>query len=124
MSSKSEIQEIVERVYDKYKSVNERSVATYIPELAKANLEHFGISMITVDGQIFRCGDSEQEFTIQSICNPFAFQMALEEFGRDETLSRVGVEPSGDSFNSVELHPLTLRPINPMINPAAIAIAS
>ncbi len=124
MSSISEIQEMVERVYDKYKSVNEGSVATYIPELAKANPEHFGISMITVDGQIFRCGDWEQEFTIQSICKPFAFQMALEEFGRDETLARVGVEPSGDAFNSIELDPRTLRPFNPMINAGAIAIAS
>src|SRR5260370_8301336 len=98
MSSKSEIQEIVERVYDKYKSVNEGSVATYIPELAKANPEHFGISMITVDGQIFRCGDWEQEFTIQSICKPFPFQMALEEFGRDETLPPMGVKPSAIAF--------------------------
>src|SRR5258708_28034038 len=105
MSSISEIQEIVERVYEKYRFVNEGSVATYIPELAKANPEHFGISMITVDGQIFRCGDWEQEFTIQSICKPFAFQMALGEFGRDETLARVGVEPTSYALNSLELGP-------------------
>ena len=124
MSNLSEIREIVERIYEKYRSLDEGSVATYIPELAKANPEHFGICMITVDGQVFRCGDWEQEFTIQSICKPFAFQMALEEFGREHTLARVGVEPSGDAFNSIELDPRTLRPFNPMINAGAIAIAS
>ena len=34
-------------------------------------------------------GDAQQEFTIQSICKPFAFQMALEEFGRDRTLKEL-----------------------------------
>ena len=50
--------------------------------------------------------------------------MALEEFGRDRTLEHVGVEPSGDAFNSVELEPKTMRPYNAMINAGAIAIAS
>ena len=67
----------------------------------------------------FQAGDWEHEFTIQSTCKPFAFQMALEEFGRDETLQRVGVEPSGDAFNSIELDPETMRPFNPMINAGA-----
>ena len=115
---------MVESVYEKCRSFDEGSVATYIPELAKANPDHFGICLINVDGQVFRCGDWEEEFTIQSICKPFAFQMALEEFGREETLAHVGVEPSGDAFNSIELDPRTSRPFNPMINAGAIAIAS
>jgi len=115
---------MVESVYEKYRSFNEGSVATYIPELAKANPDHFGICLINVDGQVFRCGDWEDEFTIQSICKPFAFQMALEQLGRDETLAHVSVEPSGDAFNSIELDPRTSRPFNPMVNAGAIAIAS
>src|ERR1700681_682840 len=50
--------------------------------------------------------------------------MALEKCGRDETLRHVGVEPSGDAFNSIELEPKTMRPFNPMINAGAIAISS
>ncbi len=73
----------------------------------------FGICLATVDGRMIRVGDWEHEFTIQSICKPFAFQMALEEFGRDEVLTHVGVEPSGDAFNSIELDPKTMRPFNP-----------
>ena len=124
MSTLSHIQEIIQDVYEKYKDINEGEVATYIPELAKANPDHFGIALATVDGVVCSAGDAQQEFTIQSICKPFAFQMALEEFGRDRTLEHVGVEPSGDAFNSIELEPKTMRPYNAMINAGAIAIAS
>lgn len=124
MSAISEIEGIIQRIYKKYSDLDDGEVATYIPELAKANPKHFGICLATVDGHMFRAGDWEQEFTIQSMCKPFAFQMALEECGRDHTLQHVGVEPSGDAFNSIELDPNTRRPFNPMINAGAIAISS
>ena len=95
MSNTSHIQEILQDVYEKYRVVHEGEVATYIPELGKANPDHFGICLATVDGQVFSAGDWQEEFTIQSISKPFAFQMALEEQGRDKTLEHVGVEPSG-----------------------------
>src|SRR5438445_30364 len=124
MPATSHIQEIVQGVYEKYRSVNDGDVASYIPELGKANPDDFGICMVTVDGHVFSAGDWQREVTIQSISKPFAFQLALEEYGRDGTLKRVGVEPSGDAFNSIELDPTTMRPFNPMINAGAIAIAS
>jgi glutaminase len=120
----AQMQEIVDAVYEKYKNVDDGEVATYIPELSKADPKHFGICITTVDGHVFRAGDWDQEFTIQSMCKPFAFQMALEQHGVEETLKHVGVEPSGDAFNSIELDPKTARPFNPMINSGAIAIAS
>src|SRR5689334_11638357 len=76
--SAAEIQEIVDAIYKKYKEVNHGEVATYIPELSKADPSHFGICVATVDGHVFRAGDWDKEFTIQSMCKPFAFQMALE----------------------------------------------
>ncbi|HUI77488.1 MAG TPA: glutaminase A [Bryobacteraceae bacterium] len=118
------IQEVLDATYEKYRHVDDGAVATYIPELGKADPQHFGICLATVDGHIFRAGDCDQEFTIQSMCKPFAFQMALEQHGVAETLKYVGVEPSGDAFNSIELDPKTTRPFNPMINAGAIAIAS
>src|ERR1700722_14989783 len=124
MSSNSEIEQIVQHIYQKYKDVDDGAVATYIPELAKADPKGFGICLATTDGHTICVGDWEHEFTIQSICKAFAFQMALEEFGRDEVLTHVGVEPSGDAFNSIELDPRTMRPFNPMINAGAIAISS
>ena len=124
MSTILEIEKIVQEIHQKYLHIDAGDVATYIPELAKADPRHFGICLATVDGRVVRVGDWEHEFTIQSICKPFAFQMALEELGRDETLRRIGVEPSGDPFNSIELDPKTMRPFNPMINAGAIAISS
>jgi glutaminase len=124
MAPITHIQEIIDSVYEKYKNVDDGAVATYIPELAKANPNDFGICLATVDGHVFSAGDWEKEFTMQSMCKPFAFQMALEQHGREETLKRVGVEPSGDAFNSIELDPKSARPYNPMINAGAIAISS
>ena len=120
----SEIQAIVDSIYEKYRNVDDGEVATYIPELGKADPKHFGICLATVDGHVFRAGDYDKEFTIQSMCKPLAFLMALEECGLEETLKHVGVEPSGDAFNSIELDAKTSRPFNPMINAGAIAIAS
>lgn len=111
-------------IYEKYKDFDEGEVATYIPELGRANPDHFGICLASTDGRVFSVGDCRHEFTIQSICKPFAFQMALEEFGRDRVLQHVGVEPSGDAFNSIELEPRSMRPYNAMINAGAIAISS
>lgn len=123
-AAETHLRELVQATYEKFKSVDDGQVATYIPELGKANPDHFGICLATVDGKVICAGDWQQEFTIQSICKPFAFQMALEEHGRERTLKHVGVEPSGDAFNAIELDPQTMRPFNPMINAGAIAVAS
>ena len=84
------IQEIVDAIHEKYKNVDDGEVATYIPELGKADPKHFGICLATMDGHVFRAGDWDKEFTIQSMCKPFAFQMALEQFGMEETLRACG----------------------------------
>ena len=123
-ASTAEIQQIVDSVYEKYKHVDDGEVATYIPELGKADPSHFGICLATVEGHVITAGDWDKEFTIQSMCKPFAFQMALEQWGREKVLKHVGVEPSGDAFNSIELDAKNTRPFNPMINAGAIAVAS
>jgi glutaminase len=120
----SQIQKIIDDIHRKYRDVDEGAVATYIPELGKADPKAFGICLVTVEGQAFTAGDWEREFTIQSMCKPFAFQMALEQHGAAETLKHVGVEPSGEAFNSIEFDPKTGRPFNPMVNAGAIAVAS
>ena len=99
-------------------------LASYIPELSKADPSWFGISLVTMDGVVYSTGDSDQKFTIQSISKPFVFATALADRGVDFISSKVGVEPSGDAFNSISLNPKTGAPLNPMINAGAIATAS
>jgi glutaminase len=111
-------------LHAKYKPLREGAVASYIPELAKADPDWFGISVITVDGAVYEAGDHNIPFTIQSVSKPFVYGMALEDHGRDHTLSRVGVEPTGDAFNSlIRLDERSKRPHNPMVNAGAIATA-
>jgi len=124
MNDLSELKRFIEHLHAKYRNDTSGEVATYIPELGKADPNRFGICVMSVEGQVESVGDVETEFTIQSICKPLAFQMALETHGRERVLSHVGVEPSGDAFNSVELNPRNSRPFNPMINAGAIAVAS
>jgi len=95
-------------------------VASYIPELALADPNHFGIAATTVDGFVYEVGDSTVEFTIQSISKAFVFALALDEVGAERVEAVVGVEPSGDAFNSIRLG-ADNRPFNPMVNAGAIA---
>src|ERR1700758_5268652 len=95
-------------------------VASYIPELSKANGEHFGISLATLDGHVYEVGDSRVPFTIQSISKAFVFALALDTVGAERVESAIGVEPSGDPFNSIRLDAKN-QPFNPMVNAGAIA---
>ena len=99
-------------------------VATYIPELAKVGADQFGICLVTMDGVAYGAGDVEARFTIQSISKPFVYATALADRGRAFLTTKVGVEPSGDAFNSISLDPQTGAPLNPMINAGAIATTS
>jgi glutaminase len=99
------------------------SVADYIPELRKANPNLFGVSLTTIDGHVYEVGDSTVPFTIQSISKPFVFALALEALGAAQVETVIGVEPSGDAFNSIRLRPDN-RPYNPMVNSGAIACSA
>jgi glutaminase len=120
----SPILDHLNQLHEQYAPLTDGNVATYIPELAKANPEWFGICLVTTRGAVYEVGDSRQDFTIQSISKPFVYGLALEDNGRISVLQKVGVEPTGDAFNSISLDPGTGRPRNPMINAGAIASAS
>jgi glutaminase len=115
----SPLVEILADIHRDFAPVIEGEVASYIPELARADPSTFGIAIATVDGQVFEVGDASTPFTIQSISKPLVFGMALAERGNFAVLSRVGVEPSGNPFNSVSVDAAS-RPFNPMVNAGAI----
>ena len=121
---KHELQSVIEDLHGRYQSLADGQVATYIPELGRADPNEFGICIVSVDGRTFEVGDCDRPFTIQSISKPFTFGMAVEEFGQDKVSRHVGVEPSGDAFNSIKLQNGTNRPYNPMINAGAITVSA
>lgn len=101
-------------------------VASYIPELARAQRDNLGICVYTTDNDEFLAGDHETKFTIQSISKIVALMLALMDNGEEYVFEKVGVEPTADSFNSiVSLETKNFhRPLNPMINSGAIAVIS
>ena len=80
-------------------------LATYIPELAGADPDRFGIALVSMDGHVYGVGDSDVPFTIQSVSKPFVYALALGDVGAEEILARVGAEPSGEAFNAISLEP-------------------
>ena len=119
------MQPLLEKLYHKHLANRAGKPASYIPELAKANSDDFAIVVTTAKGEQFSVGVADKAFTLQSTSKPFVYGMALEEHGRDFIRTKVGVEPTGEAFNSImELEKKTHRPFNPMINSGAIAISS
>ena len=99
------------------------TVASYIPELAKVDLDQFGITVSTLDGDICCAGDADVPFSIQSVSKVFTLTLALGSIG-DALWHRVGREPSGNSFNSiVQLEHEQGLPRNPFINAGALVVS-
>lgn len=101
-------------------SPDKGKVATYIPELAGVDPNHFGMAVALEDGRLLTAGDADVPFSIQSVSKVFALALALGRVG-DQLWYRVGREPSGLSFDSI----LLLEredgiPRNPFINAGAL----
>lgn len=101
-------------------------VATYIPELAIGDANAIGICLIDASGCSHFAGDTNVRFTLQSVSKVFALMLALEDRGSEGVFDHIGMEPTGDAFNSiVKLETFSsLRPLNPLINAGAIATSA
>ena len=118
------IEECLRRVHARFVGEHRGEVASYIPELTAANPDHFGIALATADGTVYAVGDVDVPFTIQSVSKPFVYGMALDDHGVGTVMGKIGVEPSGEAFNSIVMDERHNRPMNPMVNAGAIAAAS
>lgn len=98
-------------------------MADYIPELAAVDPDQYGLAVAMHAGHVYEVGDSQVEFTIQSISKPLTYALVLSRLGYPAVDDRIGVEPSGDAFNEISVDDRR-RPKNPMINAGAITAAS
>ena len=104
-------------------AIPDGQVATYIPELSKADKNALGIAIADKSGEVYTAGDTGTRFSIQSISKVISLCIALEKCGYGAVFDRVGMEPSGEAFNSiVELDLNSDKPYNPMVNSGAIAV--
>lgn len=119
-----ELKEIVAAIAADMAAETDRgAVADYIPALARVSPSHFGIAVVTADGETIAAGDAEMAFSVQSVSKVFTLTMALNRLGR-ALWKRVGREPSGSAFNSiVQLESEHGIPRNPFINAGAIVVS-
>lgn len=121
------MKELLEKLVEKNRIfTSDGIVANYIPELDKADKNALGVFVTTIDNQEFFAGNYDSKFTIQSISKVISLMLAILDNGEEYVFSKVGMEPSGDPFNSIRKLETSSRkkPYNPMINAGAIAVAS
>lgn len=116
------VEALLDEVWREAEQHDSGAVATYIPELARADPLTFGLALASLDGRVYSAGRID-EFTIQSVSKPFVYALALADRGIDTMLKRVGVEPSGNPFNTISVDDQG-RPFNPMVNAGAIVTTS
>ena len=116
------VRRVIERLHEEYGPLADGQPADYIPELATVDPDTFAISVATTDGRRLGVGDCRHPFTIQSISKLLVYGLALETHGREAVMRRVGVAPTGDSFNAIVLDETENRAPNPMVNAGAIAV--
>jgi glutaminase len=118
----------LEELYRQHLLVGEESVAGYYesgrgyyePEFDAEERQRFSICVVPTDAEVLQVGDHDRPFALQSISKVFVYALALADHGRDYVLEHVGVEPSGDAFNSIVFDERNNRPYNPMVNAGAL----
>ena len=120
-----EVGRLVTEAYDRYRTTSEGAVADYIPVLAQASPDLFGICVVGARGRSFEIGDVDVRFSIQSVSKPFAFALVCDIVGYQAARDRLGVNSTGFPFNSLMAIELNdARTMNPLVNAGAIATTS
>jgi glutaminase len=123
--TKGNIEKAMSEAYAKYKDLQEGANADYIPALAKVDPGIYGIAVVTIDGQVYNLGDIQSEVSIQSISKVFTLALVMEESGADAIYNNIGVDATGQVFNSiVAVEQNRGAEMNPLVNAGAITTTS
>ncbi len=121
----SPYQSAVDAAWERNRDVQDGKNADYIPALAQVDPRLFGVALVTVDGKSYLRGDVQAPFSIQSISKVFTLASVLETAGPKAVLDKVGVDATGQVFNSiVAIEQHRGKELNPFVNPGAIATTS
>jgi len=116
---------VVNEAYAAFKDNQDGKNADYIPYLAQVPSNLFGVAVVTVEGEVFAAGDVDYGFAIESVSKPFTLCLVMQEQGDRAIADKIGVEPTGLPFNSVEAIELfKARSVNPLVNAGAMASVS
>lgn len=119
------VRDVVTEAYERYRTNRDGVVADYIPVLAGASVDWFGISVVGTQGRSFEIGDVGTAFSIQSVSKPFVFALVCEAIGYGEARRRLGVNSTGFPFDSLMAVELNVdRTMNPLVNAGAMATTS
>ncbi|MEX0269634.1 glutaminase A [Leptolyngbyaceae cyanobacterium UHCC 1019] len=125
LPSSDRVTTLVAQARDRFHSVDQGKVADYIPALAQVSRELFGVCVVGVDGSIHAAGDTDYQFSIQSVSKPFVFALICQVIGEDEARAKLGVNSTGRAFDSViAITKINQGTSNPMVNAGAIAATS
>lgn len=124
-SPNENIQQIINEAYTLFKNDTTGKNADYIPYLANVPSDLFGIAVVTNNGQLYKTGNTDYEFGIESISKIFVLALALQETGPDFIEKNIGVGATGFPFNSVIAMELEgYKPVSPIVNAGAMATNS
>lgn len=125
LPSTEDVSRLVESAFSRFSANDTGALSTVYPALATVDPKLFGISLVSARGHVFQVGDAEVTFPIMSVVKPFVFALVCQAIGPSIIRERVGVNSTGQSFNSVsaiERGPDGMT--NPMVNSGAIATIS
>ena len=111
--------------YDRVKNTTGGKNADYIPYLANVPSTLFGIAACLTDGTVVAVGDTEYRFGIESVSKVPTALLAMQQYGAQEVLDRIGADATGLPFNSIIAILLENdHPSTPLVNAGAISACS
>src|SRR5262245_55105226 len=116
---------LVAEAHRRFRSVAEGENSQVYPALAAVRPDLFGVCMVATNGDAYKAGDAEHEFSIMSVSKPFVFALVCDAIGVEDARDKLGVNSTGlpfDSLCAIE-HSADGR-TNPMVNAGAIATTS
>jgi len=120
-----EIATLLAQIHADLSGVSSGSLPDYIPALTEVDPDRLAVAVVLTDGRTISVGDAKHAFVIMSAAKPFTAALVMQQRGRECIQQKIGVEPTGAAFNSIdaiESHPE--RSVNPMVNAGALAAVS